>query len=1693
MLTCVQEEGREQEFDEMGEGVCRAILRRAIEKTMIEIPQVVPAGPQSLEELLQTGGGRRRDEDELRRMLEGEDDFNSVDEHEKTRQGRDGIDAIFRWASPELKEALLARRRAKHAQACDRKRARMQAAERAGDMKEQFSVEMDRDRERIESALGVGEFENVWEGEEEEGQMEWDEARERERLHNPLQDQIRELLQRAEHNATARAEVDDINTMMRRFVSTHNATLTMQAMVKNFAVRAGFADMFAPPADDTVERAGGLGWPGLRDLGEEIDYSQWGEEAVPVLSDLEALRLASGNLSLRGVDLAIEAVGKQVEAELGGNFSITEGDAQGGGEDEEEEEEEEEEEVVDEFGEGAPSALDGLKEGEDIETLFNGGGQTGEDLGEGLTLKDRFVELGQRVRVVGLSTMTEFNGLVGEVVGMNDNGRVIVSLNHSSNATVPGEQDLDLRIGLLPERLELVDDEAANAQGYEALQKLKFPWLENPGAGPDTYGGPGYWEEMLSVRTSIELKDWGERLSVLGEGNISDVGMYLAECAHNRFVAALKSGDWASVGLENVIRQVSFRWGGSERWSVARRRRRRAMMQATREGRAYLEADEAEGEDETQVMEEAEEEEEVAYESLLCAPLGDGGDAEDDAFKAKVEVAKRRRAEEEADAEQEAEEEWGGARWIGRKVPVCGELDPDILGPSADGVAQRLREDCTANALCGWQKEIVIKALTRMFEEGQRDASKAFDSDWDEGLPNVDTGKYSVDENAELLADVQMTSLQRCSAQMCDVDVIDANTTDPQHWGELGPQLGGMVVALVNKTYEGTHPLSRNDEAPHHPPYRSKYELEEMRTRILCSMEDVQLNEIIINHYSALAAAATAAGCTSVAQWIDRRGGEVLLQEEIEKDICTPGSSAVLRPLEEEILRAALPEIAEAQKQYCRNEPCAGSVPQPAGLASTAQLLRGEYLFRGHKGWVGVSHWWPPTICSRPEWGFKANMVDGVAGSIRAMRAWGQNGEDSESAGMAAAGGVGRREETSVEGVGGEDPDRRMGGRGGEEGGGGGDDGGGVEEGNGDDRLGGWRGASDGATTSRRARRGRGISRSREDSEGPMVPNSVQDRRLSQVCEDGAGGVDCAVGDGSVEFQTRQGHSGVDMERPFSDQSLRLRGGCGNERQEGQKDKKPSKDSDEYDLDEEDEEEGKEFVDHRVDADKTERQRRHEAAREVDGSLLQQEDQGRSPQSLGADVGAGAADDGRKPGSGGGESEGPALEEGRERVQDGLILEPPHYGTEDESSALEKETLPERFRPFAKQVRGLVLRPPKDWKYAVELEDEADDKGAIQQAAQRLEDFDAVHALDPVAGDGGRRAELVGDKAVAIAASLRKRKYLLPAWRVLARAVRQAPRHVPLLVNYARLLNFEIYEREAGHDAIMHAVAVAPADPDVLLEHGYFLAERQHNVSAAVLQLELALAARPEHCETLVSLSHLLLRRNASLHACEDGQQGAIGGDTREGGSSKDAPMASLRKRSRGGASAPAATAASPATPGAGGDKGDRLQGSKSDARAGSAISRDVERAVELAGLVGRLEPKEPATLCLQAAVCEGVRGEVSRAKDLYSKALALQPRRWETALAFAHLQTRTHMQNPLMASEKLFQQAVITCDRQSPHPLTGYGGMLQLVLQRSPATNRSGQENGPEDLVRYARFGQQDLVRLGGLACKALSIGWVA
>jgi len=68
------------------------------------------------------------------------------------------------------------------------------------------------------------------------------------------------------------------------------------------------------------------------------------------------------------------------------------------------------------------------------------------------------------------------------------------------------------------------------------------------------------------------------------------------------------------------------------------------------------------------------------------------------------------------------------------------------------------------------------------------------------------------------------------------------------------------------------------------------------------------------------------------------------------------GSSAVVKSVEDEIMRAALVEIAEVQKQYARNEPCAGSVSCVCGSE-----LQWVAVSCGELRWVAVS-------CSELRW-----------------------------------------------------------------------------------------------------------------------------------------------------------------------------------------------------------------------------------------------------------------------------------------------------------------------------------------------------------------------------------------------------------------------------------------------------------------------------------------------------------------------------------------------------------------------------------------------------------------------------------------------------------------------------------------------------------------------------------------------------
>jgi hypothetical protein len=1363
--ACDEEMAQENSYDVPGEGFCRTILRRAIDQTMRDISEGIPAAPQSLQELVRTGGGRERDDDELRGMLDGSSGFNSVDEREKTKVGREQVDAIFRWAAPDLKEALIAKRREKHATARARR-----AAQRQDDevLKPAFSVEMDRDREKIASFLEVDEFDNMWTGEEGEGEGDWNEEKERERLRSPLQEAIQELLREAEHDEGARAQVEDINEMMRDIASKHNATRAAQQILKNFAVRMGFADMFTHAMDpvtmEPVIQSGAGVWGGL--LGDDVDLSQWSDDKVPILSDLEALRVSLGNRSLAGIDRAMQDVGK--EGDLALQTGATHDD-----------------EAMDLDG---PRVMEWVDDGEDPRTLYRGNAQRGEQ--EPVLLKDRLIELGLHVRVQGLEKGVQYNGLAGQVIGYNDEtGRVQVCLNLSLNHTNLQASGLDEVLNLRPEKLVVLDD---LPEGFDALMKMKFPWVEAPGTGPDTYGGPGYWAFLLSSRTSIELKEWGERLVELGEGNFSDVTMYLAERANDRFVNALGSGNWATQSWGDVMRKLSFRDGGENRWGVERRRRRRKRKEAAREGRLYEEPHGGKGEDEEEVRDEQEEEEAMAYESLLCGPEGDGAHLDDDDTKRKIQEAKSRRAEEDDDDEVEDDDEWGGARWVGKEVPTCGQVDPEYPGLSEADLDRLLRGDGSADALCGWQKDLVIQTLKHLFVQDQKQASAAYEADWDEGIPNPDVSKYAVDENPTLLADCQMVAIQRCMGETREVVPVDANTTDPEQWGELGPQVGGFLLTYVNKTYhQGTSFFGRSaaDEAVGHPPYRSKREMDEMYEEILEGLDDARMHEIIINHFAALAATATAAHCSSIPEWVDLRGGEELLRAEIAKDLEEPGSSTVLMAVEEEILRATLSEIAEAQKQYTRNEPCSGSVPQPNGLASTVELLRGEHIFRAHTHWVGVSHWWPRTICSRPEWGLNANAVDAVAGMIRAMHMWGRRWGQEPSAGG--------EEEGKVDGLGevkgwGRDADWAVpkddtgdygtGDDGGENIWGGG---GGLREGEAGGR-------GEGA---RRGRRSGGISRSRE-TQSPAL-----------LCRSDRGDTECGLG-----LQLRGGGEGdADAQVPYVPDA-----------------EQDVQESNEYVLEDEAEVVRAHAIKRQQEAEREARraglqQERDEVGKQVEGEASS----ACAAASASADThktqhnASAVAGPAETKGAGAAEERG--LDEGQKDSQkDEMYPDPPHYGTEDESSEPARRRWPERFRPFAKQLRSLVIRPPRDWKYQVELDDDSNEKGEIQRATAELEEYKATAGNSPGEAGSSHEAdkalqELIAAKALAISSSLRRRNYFLPAWQVIEKAFSKAPSHPLLLASHIRLLNFEVYERDRGQKILQHALAVAPAHPDVLV------------------------------------------------------------------------------------------------------------------------------------------------------------------------------------------------------------------------------------------------------------------------------------
>jgi hypothetical protein len=185
---------------------------------------------------------------------------------------------------------------------------------------------------------------------------------------------------------------------------------------------------------------------------------------------------------------------------------------------------------------------------------------------------------------------------------------------------------------------------------------------------------------------------------------------------------------------------------------------------------------------------------------------------------------------------------------------------------------------------------------------------------------------------------------------------------------------------------------------------------------------------------------------------------------------------------------------------------------------------------------------------------------------------------------------------------------------------------------------------------------------------------------------------------------------------------------------------------------------------------------------------------------------------------GGGAAEERGLNEGQKDGQKNeMYPDPPHYGTEDESSEPARRPLPERFRPFAKQLRSLLIRPPRDWKYQVELDDESSEKGEIQRATAELEEYKATASSASSHETDRRLQELIAAKALAISSSLRRRNYFLPAWQVIEKAFSKAPSHPLLLASHIRLLNFEVYERDRGQKILKHALAVVPAHPDVLV------------------------------------------------------------------------------------------------------------------------------------------------------------------------------------------------------------------------------------------------------------------------------------
>lgn len=209
--------------------------------------------------------------------------------------------------------------------------------------------------------------------------------------------------------------------------------------------------------------------------------------------------------------------------------------------------------------------------------------------------------------------------------------------------------------------------------------------------------------------------------------------------------------------------------------------------------------DEDVGCDNADLKAEAEEEEEMAYESLLLGPGTDADATETDDMKRRIGVARRRRTEEEEEG-QEEEEEWGGTQWEGREVPVCGQLDTMMTGPSKPDLEQVIcvGDGAGTSRDLKWQSRAVAAALNDTWKSCQADAATDVEEDWDQGVPNVDVSRYGTEENAELLADAHMSCLLRCLAQPSDTELVDASDKlDPAAWGDLVSRMSSLCRVVV--------------------------------------------------------------------------------------------------------------------------------------------------------------------------------------------------------------------------------------------------------------------------------------------------------------------------------------------------------------------------------------------------------------------------------------------------------------------------------------------------------------------------------------------------------------------------------------------------------------------------------------------------------------------------------------------------------------------------------------------------------------------------------------------------------------------------------------------------------------------------------------------------------------------------------